>query len=61
MDQIHSFVGDPVPTVPEHNLVTHLESLRWWVLHLNLQQFDRFSQWGQHGFALGSGIMGDVD
>ena len=46
MDQIRSFVGDPVPTVPQHTLVTRPESLRWWVLHLRLQPFDHSGYWG---------------
>ena len=27
MDQFHSLLGEPVPTVPQHNLVTPPESL----------------------------------
>ena len=27
MDQFRSLLGDPVPTVPQHNLVIRLESL----------------------------------
>ena len=29
MDQFHILLGDPVPTVPQHNLVTRPESLYW--------------------------------
>ena len=33
-------LGDPIPTVPQHNLVTRPKSLWSWGLHLHLQHPD---------------------
>ena len=37
MDQFHSLLGDPIPTVHQHNPVTRLESLQWCGYGLRVQ------------------------
>ena len=60
MDQFRSLLGEHVPTVPQHNLVTHPKSLQWWGIHLCAQCIDGDNQRGQHFLTLSSSALRNI-
>ena len=61
MDYFRSLLGDPVPTVPQHNLVTCPESLRWCGFYLRTQGIKRTVELREYILTLGSSILCKID
>ena len=61
MDQFRSLLGDPIPIVPQHNLVTRLESLHRCVTDLCLQSFQRAGKKREDRLALGRSFLCESD
>ena len=61
MDQFRSFLGDPIPTVPQHNLVTRLESLQWCGFDLRAQGSQSAKEKWENFLTLGHNMLCNLD
>ena len=57
MDQFRSLLGDPVPTVRQHNVVTCPESLQWCGFYLHMQGIKNADKWRRHSLTLGNSSL----
>ena len=61
MDQFRSLLGDPVPTVPQHNRVTRPESLHWCIIDLHMQGIQSVDKRREYVWTLGCNLLHNVD
>ena len=61
MDHFCSLLGDPIPTVPQHNLVTRLESLQWCGFDLHTQGNQSAEEQWENFLTLGHISLHNVD
>ena len=61
MDQFRSLLGDPIPTVPQHNLVTRPKSLQWCGFDLRTQGSKSAKERREHFLILGCNMLHNVD